>query len=90
MECYIEGGSASDNKALLDAVVMHRGAIEAAFGGPLHWQRLHGRSACRISTTVAGGWADERTWPAATEAVVEAMARLHAALAPVFARLTAS
>jgi hypothetical protein len=87
-ECYIDDGEVADNKALFDAIHRQRETIEVAFGGPLHWQRLDDRRACRISASVPGGWGDERTWPAAIDSAVDAMARLYAALAPVLNALS--
>lgn len=81
-ELYIDGGDATQNKALFDALKAHRQAIEVKFGGELLWERLNDRKASRISYTVPGGWADESTWPVAIEQAVDAMNRLYAALSP--------
>ena len=81
-ELYIDDPVATDNKALFDFLHAQRAAVEAAFGGPLTWQRLDDKRACRISFSVRGGWVDELTWPAAIERAVDAMQRLYGALAP--------
>jgi hypothetical protein len=78
-ELYIDNGNADENKALFDHLFAHRQEIEAAFGGPLYWQRLDDKRASRISLTVPGGWADESSWPGAFEKAVDAMNRLFAA-----------
>ena len=81
-ELYIDGPVATDNKALFDFLHAQRAAVEAEFGGPLAWQRLDDKRACRISFSVRGGWVDELTWLAAIERAVDAMQRLYGALAP--------
>jgi hypothetical protein len=81
-ELYIDAPEAAENKPLFDALYNHREAVEEAFGGPLCWQRLDEKRACRISLTVPGGWLDETTWPGAIEKAVDAMGRLYGALAP--------
>jgi uncharacterized protein with ParB-like and HNH nuclease domain len=79
-ELYIDNGKADENKALFDHLNAHRQEIEAAFGGPLNWQRLDDKRASRISVTVPGGWADESSWPGAFEKAVDGMKRLYAAM----------
>ena len=82
VELYIDSADAAANKAIFDALASHRDDVEAAFGGPLHWQRLDEKRASRISTTVDGGWVDNTAWPATIEAAVDRMTRLFAALGP--------
>ena len=81
VELYIDGVAAADTKAVFDSLHGERDMVEAAFGGPLDWQRIDDKRASRISCTVPGGWVDERTWPAAIERAVDAMQRLYGALA---------
>jgi uncharacterized protein with ParB-like and HNH nuclease domain len=78
-ELYIDCGNFDGNKALYDHLFANRQAVEAAFGEPLYWQRLDDKRASRISLTVAGGWADESSWPGAFEKAIDAMKRLYAA-----------
>ena len=87
IELYIDFATAAENKAVFDALHARREGIERAYGAPLFWQRLDDKRASRISVSVAGGWADESTWPAATEQAVAAMQRLYAALAPAVREL---
>ncbi len=67
------------NKALFDHLFHHRPEIEAAFKGPLEWDRMNGKRAARIRYVAGGGWADEAAWPGAIEKAVDAMARLYGA-----------
>jgi hypothetical protein len=90
-ELYIDRGAdrEAENKLIFDTLAADREAIEAAFGGPLEWQRLEERRACRVRKTVtAGGYRDdEREGPAVQDALIDAMVRLHQALEPYVARL---
>ncbi len=55
VELYIDGPEAADNKFLFDQLRADKHAVEADFGGELHWQRLDDKRASRISFTVSGG-----------------------------------
>jgi hypothetical protein len=58
--------------------------VEAAFGGPLEWQRLDSKRACRICKVLSeGGLQDEDRWPAIQEAMITTMIRLEKALRPL-------
>ena len=71
------------NLEIFNKLHAHREQIENDFGGPLEWEALEGKRACRIRSTVAvGGWKDEATWPAAHERMIDAMIRLEKALRP--------
>ena len=77
VELYVSGPDPEDNRRIFDALHRRREAIVKAFGGPLEWQALEGRKACRISRTLdLGGWADEARWDEVVPATVEAMTRL--------------
>jgi len=85
VELYIDTGKDADdqNQAIFDAFDANRDAIEAKFGGPLDWQPLEGRRACRIQLRIPdGGWRDEDRWPEVHAAMIDAMIRLEAALRP--------
>jgi len=85
VELYIDRGkdSEDDNRAIFDALAAGKDAIEERFGGPLAWEALEGRRACRIQKTISvGGWRDEDKWPELHEAMIDAMVRLDAALKP--------
>lgn len=61
-----------------------------AFGGPLHWDRMEGRLACKIYATIEGGLLDEADWDTIVAAAVPAMIRLHRTLSPHVDRARAS
>lgn len=90
-ELYIDRGASceAENKAVFDRLHRNREQIEAEFGGPLDWQRLDGKQACRIKETMtAGGYrSGEQQWPEIHEAMIDAMIRLHKALEPYIDRL---
>ena len=85
VELYIDADKDSGvgNQAILDKLATNKEAIEAAFGGPLLWEALDEKRACRIRKTVdIAGWQDEAKWPKAADALVDAMIRLEKALRP--------
>lgn len=76
VECYIPR-----NKAAFQALRERKDEIEAAFGGPLDWQELPTKMACRICTVLPGGWkAAEAEWPAVQDRMLDAIVRLEQAL----------
>lgn len=82
VECYIDrAGGAEANQAAFDALWQQKDAIEAAFGGPLDWQALPDRAACRICLPLSGGWqSPEGDWPALQDQQIAALIRLDAAM----------
>jgi len=91
VELYIDRGkdSEEENKAIFDQLMNHKESIEAVFGGPLEWQRLEGKRACRIKKTISlGGYRDEdNKWPEVHEAMIDAMIRLEKALKPYIQKM---
>lgn len=85
-ELYIDRGKDSDdeNKAIFDQLAANQTEIEQAFGGPLSWERLDAKRACRIRfTNEAGGYrSPEDQWPDLQDTVIRAMDRLEKALRP--------
>ena len=76
------------NKNFFDALFARKDEIEEAFGGPLQWERLNGKRACRIRKVVAvGGWRDEPQWDEQQDKMIDAMLRLEAALTPHLEKL---
>lgn len=84
IEFYIDRGESTWNEAAFRALEALRGPIETAFGEPLNWERLDGKRACRISTTVKpGGSKDEPSrWPEFQAEMAEEMARFERAIRP--------
>lgn len=88
VELYIDRGDGEENKRIFDQLFAQRETVEAAFGGPLDWQRLDDRRACRISQVLpGGGLASRDRWPTIQDAMIEAMVRLERALKPAIRHL---
>lgn len=85
-ELYIDRGRGAEdeNRALFDQLCQHREAIEDAFGGPLSWEALEGKRACRIRFALNdGGYrSPEEQWPSLHESQIDAMVKLERALKP--------
>jgi len=83
VELYIDRGEAEANKRIFDQLYAKREQIEKSFGGPLTWQRLDGRRACRVCHVLPGaGLQDRDRWADTQEAMIEAMVRLEKAFKP--------
>jgi len=85
VELYIDRGkdSEEENKQIFDTFMKSKSEIEKAFGGPLEWQRLDGKRACRIRKKVLrGGYLDEEKWPEIQDEMIESMIKLEKALRP--------
>jgi hypothetical protein len=81
VELYIDTEDEVENTAIFDKLHGQREEIERSFGGPLDWQPLEQKRACRIRHRITkGGWKDEAAWPAVIEATVDAMVRLERSL----------
>lgn len=83
VELYIDRGDGSEewNKSTFDKLCSHKDDVERAFGGPLEWQRLEGKRACRIRKILeGGGLANEEQWPKIQDAMIDAMIRFEKAL----------
>jgi hypothetical protein len=89
VELYIDRGrnSEDENMRIFEALQANRGEIEDAYGGPLEWQPLEGKRACRIRENFDGGYRDEERRPETQETMVDAMIRLEQALKPFIERL---
>src|SRR5919201_1651152 len=83
--CIDRGKDAGqENLEIFGALEGHKEDIEQRFGGPLSWQPLEGKRACRIRGPVnEGGYRDpEDRWPPVQNSVIEQMIRLESALGP--------
>ena len=84
-ELYIDRGrdSEAENKAIFEKLLMQKAEIEATFCGPLEWDAMDNRRACRIRYRVEGGYKTaEDLWPQIQSKLVAGMNRLEAALRP--------
>ncbi len=92
VELYIdqdrESAEGKGNKLIFDKLHEHKDKIESVFGGPLNWERLDQRRACRISKVIPiAGYRDEEKWPEAHDVLVDAMIKLDQALKPFLKRM---
>lgn len=94
VELYIDSGkeSGSENKQIFDILNSSKSVIEKEFGGPLEWQRLDNKRACRIKKTITiGGYrSEESEWSVIQEAMIDAMIRLDKSLKPFIQKLKIS
>jgi hypothetical protein len=94
VELYIRRGRSreEENKAFFDVLERHKEQIEMDFGGPLSWERLDNKGACRIAKhfEIGGYRDDESSWPAIQDTMIGAMTRLEKALRPHIAKLKGS
>jgi hypothetical protein len=93
-ELYIDRGKGceEENKSIFDQLYAHRAEIEQAFGGPLSWERLEEKRACRIKFAQEGGGyrSPEDQWPKMQDDIISAMNRLEQALRPFLKQLKLS
>ncbi len=88
VELYIDTGDGQENKRIFDALVSHKGEIEAAFGKPLSWERMDNKRASRVRFVLKqGGLMEEEKWPEIQDAMIESMDKLANALRPHLSRL---
>jgi hypothetical protein len=86
---YIDRGNAAENKRIFDQLHAQQAEIERAFVGPLSWERLDTKRACRIKCAIhRGGYrSPESEWPAIQSEMVDTMTKLEAALKSPLAAL---
>jgi len=89
VELYIDRGDVGENKDIFDRFASQKSSIEKTFGGPLSWERLDAKRACRIKYRADNGGyrSPESEWPAIQSDMVEAMNRLESALLPAIESL---
>lgn len=88
VELYIDARDAVENERIFGSLGEQREEIERAFGGPLSWEPLEGKRACRIRHPIGmGGYRTPETKEQTQDAMIEAMIRLEAALRPRLAQL---
>ena len=76
-----------ENKAMFDALLAERDAIERAFGAPMDWRRLEHKKASIIGCAKSIMAHDRENWPEAIEWMVDHIVRLHRAFAPFVPQL---
>ncbi len=89
-EIYIDRGKGMnhENLSIFDQLYTKKDEIEASFGGPLGWERLEGKRACRIRAPVEGGYRNpEEEWRAIHGRMTDSMNRLAQAVRPHLKRL---
>jgi len=86
-ELYIDQGDGDRNKGLFDSLLKQKEPIEQEFMGPLEWDRLDGRQACRVAVYRDGSidmpeeaLAEIRAW------AVETLLRLKRVFGPRLSR----
>jgi hypothetical protein len=81
-ELYIDNGDESANSALFEALRSHEKEIEDAFGGPLSWEDLPNRRACRIAAYGEGDVVSVDDHDAYVDWFIETGIRFRQALEP--------
>ncbi|MCP5523719.1 MAG: DUF4268 domain-containing protein [Verrucomicrobiales bacterium] len=84
VELYMDRGQGEENKRIFDRLEQDKDTIEERFGGPLLWERLDSKRACRIKHRIErGGYRSPETeWPQIQAEMVDSMTRLEEALKP--------
>lgn len=92
-ELYIDRGRGADdeNRRLFGELYARCERAEAEFGGPLIWEELEGKRACRVRYSLNdGGYrAEQQLWPELHRSQIDGMIRLERALKPLILDLRA-
>lgn len=91
-ELYIDrdrGENDHDNMAAFEFLHARKIEIETAFGGPLVWEPLENKRACRIKAERSGNVFDQEQWNEMASFMVDSMIKLHKALQPALKDLDA-
>jgi hypothetical protein len=88
-EIYIDRGEQAENKYVFDQLLAQREALEAAFGGPLVWERLDHRRASRIKCETEANIFEREDWPVMIEFMTYAMVRIEKAFRDPLQKLNA-
>jgi len=86
-ELYIDTGDQAANAALFDQLAAIKDEIEAAYGGPLAWEDLPSRRACRIADYGDGDVSNEDQFDAYIDWFFATGTRLRAALGAAAVKL---
>lgn len=82
VELYMDTGDKDTNKRLFDKLALAKAKIESAFGGPLGWERLDDKRACRVKAEFDGSVLDETNWDQLQDRMIDTMIRFEQALRP--------
>lgn len=91
VELYIDTGDKTENQQIFESLNAKRDVVEKSFGGPLIWDRLEDRRACRVRFVLAdGGLTDDPSkLGAIQDSMITAMDRLAKAVKPVLGKVSA-
>jgi len=90
VELYIDHdrGTGEKNLETFNFLLSHKEEVENAFGGPLEWENLEGKRACRIAKYVTiGGYRDKDKWDIIADAMIQDMINLEKSLNPYISKL---
>lgn len=79
-ELYIDRGDKEENEIIFDRLFEMKEQIENKFGGPLEWERLDVKRACRIKAESIGNISDRAQWEDMISFMTDAMRRLELAI----------
>jgi hypothetical protein len=83
-ELYMGHADAAENERMYSRLQGRRAELESAFGGPLVWDPLPGKKACRVEAPQLAAVIDEtERWPEFLDWMVSTQERLRSALAAV-------
>lgn len=81
-ELYIDRGDKEENETVFDMLFAQKDQIEAEYDGPLIWERLDAKRACRIKSEREGNIFEREMWPDMIDFMVKAMVQLEGVLKP--------
>lgn len=81
-ELYIDRGVKEENEFAFDELYKKKDQIEIAFGGPLVWERLDTKRACRVKKEIEGNVLDKELWEDMVNSMADNMDKLDKALKP--------
>jgi hypothetical protein len=82
VELYMSRADQDENTYIFNTLIQQKEAIEARFGGPLEWDPLEGKKACRIKCEKAFDGYNKESWNDMIDFMVDAMGRLESAFKP--------
>ena len=75
-ELYIDRGDKDENEQIFDLLIKQKEKIEKEFGGPLTWERLDEKRACRIKSETPGNIFEKEQWDDMLTFMVDSMFKL--------------